>query len=147
MNNNVKNREDQWCIESLQVVNWGGFHGYSHVGFSSESTLITGSSGSGKSTLLDAYIALMMDSHTRFNGASNETSGRARSQEQRNLLSYLRGKTDVTVVAENGAVEDKTLRGQGGQPVWGAIGATFINDDERFSVMRLLYAPADVHMG
>ena len=39
----------------------------------------------------------MMPSDTPFNGASNDaTTGRARSADQRNLLTYLRGKTDTT---------------------------------------------------
>lgn len=136
--------QSQWRIESLQMVNWGGFHGHTTVQFSPESTLVTGGSGSGKSTMLDAYIALMMPSDTPFNGASNEAAGRARSNEQRNLLSYLRGKTDVTVTDHSGTVQDKVLRGHGGAPVWGAVAGTFINDvDRRFTVLRLFFVRGD----
>ena len=59
----------QWRIETLQLVNWGGFHGHHAVRFAPGSTLMSGGSGSGKSTLLDAYIALMMPSDVPFNGA------------------------------------------------------------------------------
>src|SRR4051812_40157515 len=84
---------DQWRAESVQMVNWGGFEAHHRVLLDVEATLLTGASGTGKSTILDAYIALMMDSNTAFNGASNDNvMGRARSTEQRNLLSYARGK-------------------------------------------------------
>ena len=70
----------QWKVETLQLVNWGGFAGHASISFSLTSTLLSGASGTGKSTLLDAYIAVMMDSSVPFNGASNDaTVGRARS--------------------------------------------------------------------
>jgi uncharacterized protein YPO0396 len=57
--------------------------------------MLCGGSGSGKSTLMDAYIALMMPHTTPFNGASNgAVTGRPRGQEQRNIVSYGRGKLD-----------------------------------------------------
>ena len=85
----------QWRAESMQVVNWGGFEGHHEVVFAETATLLSGASGTGKSTLLDAFIALMMDSNTPFNGASNDhVTGRARGEDQRNILSYMRGKTD-----------------------------------------------------
>ena len=81
----------QWRAETFQMVNWGGFHGRHSVALASTATLVSGASGTGKSTLLDAYLALMMPSDTPFNGASNDAgSGRARSAEQRNVLTYLR---------------------------------------------------------
>src|SRR5438552_1363482 len=93
----------QWRVESLQVVNWGGFDGHHTVDFAESATLLSGASGTGKSTLLDAYIALMMESNTPFNGASNDNvTGRARSSEQRNILSYVRGKVDTSREAGTG---------------------------------------------
>ncbi len=85
----------QWRAESMQVVNWGGFHGHRHVELSGTATLISGASGTGKSTLMDAYLAVMMPrSDVPFNGASNDaTTGRARSADQRNLLTYLRARS------------------------------------------------------
>ncbi len=83
---------EQWRVETLQLVNWGGFSGRVAIDLSGDTTMISGASGIGKSTVLDAYMALMMPSDTQFNGASNDaTAGRARSLGQRNLLSYLRG--------------------------------------------------------
>lgn len=130
----------QWRIETLQLVNWGGFHGHHAVSFAPGSTLMSGGSGSGKSTLLDAYIALMMPSDVPFNGASNDAGGRARSADQRNLLTYLRGKTDSARVDGSDELRDHVLRGRDGGHVWGAIAATFVNDAQRrFTVMRLYF--------
>jgi len=132
----------QWRAEALQLVNWGGFEGRVRFDFHPSSTLVSGASGTGKSTLLDGYIALMMPSDTAFNGASNDAAGgRARSAEQRNLLSYLRGKTDSTTDA-SGREVDQVLRGQG-TATWGAVGMTFVDDNgRRLTALRAYYVPA-----
>lgn len=133
----------QWRVEALQMVNWGGFHGRNGVPFSSGSTLLSGASGTGKSTVLDAYIALMMPSDTPFNGASNEAGGRARSAEQRNLLTYLRGKMDTNRVDGSDEMRDQVLRAVDGAPIWGALAATFINDQgRRYTALRIYFVKA-----
>ncbi|MFG1661297.1 ATP-binding protein [Micromonospora chersina] len=131
----------QWKAEAFQLVNWGGFEGRIRFDFHPRATLISGASGTGKSTLLDAYIALMMPSDTPFNGASNDAvAGRARSAEQRNLLSYLRGQTDTTA-DDHGRERPKVLRGDG-QPTWGAVAMTFVDDHgRRFTALRIYYVP------
>ncbi|MHA6800290.1 ATP-binding protein [Bounagaea algeriensis] len=132
----------QWKAETFQLVNWGGFEGRVRFDFHPGSTLLSGASGTGKSTLLDAYIALMMPSDTPFNGASNDAiGGRARSAEQRNLLSYLRGQTDTTAGAD-GHEKPKVLRGDR-STTWGAVGMTFVDDHgRRFTALRVYYVPA-----
>ncbi|MFZ7087993.1 ATP-binding protein [Curtobacterium sp. RRHDQ10] len=143
----------QWRAESLQVVNWGGFSGHRRIDLAEGSTLVSGASGTGKSTLMDAYLAVMMPSDVPFNGASNDaTTGRARSADQRNLLTYLRGKVDSRRDAETGMLRDVNLRGDD-QATWGAVGVTFRNDDERrFTVFRAYVVPkrargvADIQM-
>jgi uncharacterized protein YPO0396 len=132
----------QWKAEAFQLVNWGGFESRVRFDFHPGATLVSGASGTGKSTLLDAYIALMMPSDTPFNGASNDAvAGRARSAEQRNLLSYLRGQTDTTA-DENGRERPKVLRGNG-RATWGAVGMTFIDDHgNRFTALRVYLVPA-----
>jgi uncharacterized protein YPO0396 len=132
----------QWRAETLQVINWGGFDGHRQVDLSAGSTLISGASGTGKSTLMDAYLAVMMPSDVPFNGASNDaTTGRARSPEQRNLLTYLRGKVDSRRDPESGQLRDVNLRGDDGT-TWGAVAVTFRNDDERrFTVFRAYIVP------
>ena len=136
----------QWRLESLQVLNWGGFQGLHRLGFHWDATLLSGGSGTGKSTLLDAYTALMMPSSVAFNGASNNAgTGRARNADggQRTLLTYLRGKTGVNDET-GGARSENLLRGNG-LPTWGAVAATFTNGaDGHFSALRLFYVPASV---
>jgi uncharacterized protein YPO0396 len=133
--------ETRWTAESMQLVNWGGFHGYTHIELDPEATLLSGASGTGKSTILDAYLALMMPSDTPFNGASNEAVGRARNPEQRNLLTYLRGKIDDNREAGTGALTDKVLRGIDG-PTWGAISMTFTEaTGRRLTALRTYHVP------
>ena len=137
------NDHAQWRIESIQMVNWGGFHGAHQVRVHHGSTLMSGASGSGKSTVLDAYIALMMPSDTPFNGASNDAAGRARSAEQRNLLTYLRGKMDSARVDGSNELRDHVLRGGNGEHIWGALAATFLNENgRRFTVVRIYFVKA-----
>ncbi|WP_130178270.1 ATP-binding protein [Cryobacterium sp. SO1] len=132
----------QWRAESFQMVNWGGFQGHHEVDFAASATLVSGASGTGKSSLLDAYLALMMPSDTPFNGASNDAgSGRARSVDQRNLMTYLRGKTDSSREADTGAMHDQVLRGAD-SATWGAVAMTFIDDNQRrFTVLRAYFVP------
>jgi uncharacterized protein YPO0396 len=131
----------QWKVEKLHLLAWGGFHSYTAVELAPTVTLLSGASGTGKSTLLDAYIALLMDSGTPFNGASNDvTIGRARGSEQRSLVSYLRGKMD-TNRSSAGELEDQVLRGRD-SATWGALAVTFIDDlGRQYTVARLYYVP------
>src|ERR671917_846004 len=123
----------QWVATSMQLVSWGGYHGYHQVRFAPTTTLLTGASGSGKSTLLDAYIALMMSHTTPFNGASNgATGGRARGPEQRNVISYARGKLDEQRVGD-GVAKDRVLRGEDSD-TWTAVAMTWSSQaGERFT--------------
>ncbi|MDQ4038268.1 MAG: hypothetical protein M3313_07955, partial [Actinomycetota bacterium] len=132
----------QWCGTSMQMINWGGFEGHHKIGFADTATLLAGASGTGKSTLLDAYIALMMDSNTPFNGASNDNvSGRARNTEQRNVLSYVRGKIDTSREAGTGDLRDEVLRGRD-TSAWSAVAMTWRNNtNEWFTALRVYYAP------
>lgn len=136
----ANSEHSQWRAEALQMVNWGGFHGHHVVRYAPGSTLLSGASGTGKSTMLDAYIALTMPSDTAFNGASNDAGGRARSAEQRNLLTYLRGKTDTSRVDGSDELRDQVLRGIDGAPTWGALAMTFVNDNGRkYTVLRIYF--------
>ncbi|MDY6054516.1 ATP-binding protein [Micrococcus sp.] len=135
-------RGEQWTAERLQLVNWGGYDGAHRVRFSPGATLLCGGSGSGKSTLMDAYIALMMPHRTPFNGASNGgVTGRPRGEDQRNILSYGRGKTDETRT-ESGT-RMSVLRGDG-EDTWTAIAMTWQDHGgRRFTALRAWYIPAD----
>ncbi|WP_102144328.1 ATP-binding protein [Mycobacterium hubeiense] len=131
----------QWRLHSMQLVNWGGFEGHHRVDLSAPATLISGATGTGKSTLLDAYIALLMPSRVPFNGASNDnTTGRARGGDQRNVLRYMRGKIDDDRQAGSDKLTDQVLRGRNA-PTWSAIAATWHTEDgQQFSAIRLYYA-------
>ena len=132
--------QTQWRAESIQLVNWGGFDGAHRIEFSPETTLLSGASGTGKSTILDAYLALMMDSNTPFNGASNDAvRGRVRGATQRSLLTYLRGKLDD--LRTDGESTERVLRGAN-TATWGGIAVTFRNDTgAQYTVGQLYYVP------
>ncbi|QHF20492.1 AAA family ATPase [Rathayibacter sp. VKM Ac-2762] len=134
-------RGQQWLAEDLQLVNWGGYDGAHRVRFSPGATLLCGGSGSGKSTLMDAYIALMMPHTTPFNGASNGgVTGRPRGEDQRNILSYARGKLDESRTDEGTTM--RVLRGDG-VDTWTAVAMTWVDHDgSRFSAVRAWYVPA-----
>lgn len=139
-------RTTQWRVEQIQLVNWGGFHGAESVELDPTSTLLSGASGSGKSTLLDAYTAVMMSHDTPFNGASNETSGRARGFEQRSVVSYIRGQTDVTT-DEDGHPRAHVLRGEK-SAAWGGAAVVFVADNgDRFTAARLWYVAPTARSG
>ena len=138
----AESRGQQWVVEDLQLVNWGGYDGGPHrVRFSPNATMLCGGSGSGKSTLMDAYIALMMPHTTPFNGASNGgITGRPRGDEQRNILSYGRGKIDESRTDEGTRL--RVLRGDG-EDTWTAIAMTWLDHDgSRFTALRAWYIPA-----
>ncbi|HKT57159.1 MAG TPA: ATP-binding protein [Microbacterium sp.] len=134
-------RGQQWLAEDLQLVNWGGYDGAHRVRFSPAATLLCGGSGSGKSTLMDAYIALMMPHTTPFNGASNGgVTGRPRGEEQRNILSYARGKLDESRTEDGTRM--RVLRGDG-HDTWTAVSMTWLDHDgSRFTALRAWYIPA-----
>lgn len=138
-------RGQQWLAEDLQLVNWGGYDGAHRVRFSPAATLLCGGSGSGKSTLMDAYIALMMPHTTPFNGASNGgVTGRPRGDEQRNILSYGRGKLDESRTEDGTRV--RVLRGDGAD-TWTAIAMTWLDKDgSRFTAVRAWYFPASARL-
>lgn len=130
---------DQWTLHSLQVLNWGCFDGYHRVQFAgaNQVTLITGATGSGKSTLLDAHIVLMHDAGTALNRASNASRHRARSEETRNVVSYMRGVTGQTRDVDG---ERQVLLREG--TVWSAIAETWHSTTGGvFTAMVMFFAP------
>lgn len=135
--------DSQWSAAELQVINWGGFHGYHRMSFAPGATLVTGTSGSGKSTLLDAVIADLMPHTVAFNGASNDSGGGpARSGQQRSIISYVRGKRDTAADDAGVGLTDKVLRGDG-EPTWGAVALKFTTSDRRrFTVLRTYFVAA-----
>lgn len=133
-------RGQQWVARDLQLVNWGGYDGYHRVRFAPGATLFSGGSGSGKSTLMDSYIALLMPHTTPFNGASNGgVVGRPRGKDQRNILSYARGKLDES--RADGETRMRVLRGDG-RDTWSAIAMTWADRSGAvFTALRAWYVP------
>ncbi len=131
----------QWLAQDLQLVNWGGYDGHHQVRLASTATLLSGGSGSGKSTLMDAYIALLMPHTTPFNGASNGgVVGRPRGKDQRNIISYARGKLDESRT-DDGTCH-RVLRGAD-QDTWSAIAMTWADQTGAvFTALRAWYVPA-----
>jgi uncharacterized protein YPO0396 len=134
-------RGQQWVARDLQLVNWGGYDGYHRVRFAPGATLLSGGSGSGKSTLMDSYIALLMPHTTPFNGASNGgVIGRPRGKDQRNILSYARGKLDES--RTDGETRSQVLRGDG-RDTWSAIAMTWADHTgAEFTALRAWYVPS-----
>lgn len=131
----------QWVARDLQLVNWGGYDGHHRVRLAPTATLLSGGSGSGKSTLMDAYIALLMPHTTPFNGASNgSVVGRPRGKDQRNILSYARGKLDESRTDDG--TRQRVLRGDG-RDTWSAIAMTWADQSgTEFTAVRAWYVPA-----
>lgn len=131
----------QWIARDLQLVNWGGYDGHHVVRLASTATLLSGGSGSGKSTLMDAYIALLMPHTTPFNGASNGgVVGRPRGKDQRNILSYARGKLDESRTEDG--TRQTVLRGDG-RDTWSAIAMTWADQSgTQLTAVRAWYVPA-----
>ncbi|WP_235834252.1 ATP-binding protein [Actinomadura logoneensis] len=137
----AQSRGQQWVARDLQLVNWGGYDGYHRVRFAPGATLFSGGSGSGKSTLMDSYIALLMPHTTPFNGASNGgVVGRPRGKDQRNVLSYARGKLDES--RADGETRSRVLRGDG-RDTWSAIAMTWADRSGAvFTALRAWYVPS-----
>ncbi|WP_149204388.1 ATP-binding protein [Actinotalea subterranea] len=131
----------QWIARELQLVNWGGYDGHHSLRLASTATLLSGGSGSGKSTLMDAYIALLMPHTTPFNGASNGgVVGRPRGKDQRNIVSYARGKLDESRTEDG--TRERVLRGEG-QDTWSAVAMTWADQaGQLFTGVRAWYVPA-----
>ncbi len=131
----------QWVARDLQLVNWGGYDGHHRVRLASTATLLSGGSGSGKSTLMDAYIALLMPHTTPFNGASNGgVVGRPRGKDQRNILSYARGKLDESRTQDG--TRQRVLRGDG-RDTWSAIAMTWTDQSgTELTAVRAWYVPS-----
>ncbi|TDC80768.1 SbcC/MukB-like Walker B domain-containing protein [Actinomadura sp. 7K507] len=134
-------RGQQWVARDMQLVNWGGYDGYHRIRFAPGATLFSGGSGSGKSTLMDSYIALLMPHTTPFNGASNGgVVGRPRGKDQRNILSYARGKLDES--RSDGETRLRVLRGDG-RDTWSAIAMTWADQSgAMFTALRAWYVPS-----
>lgn len=81
---------EQYRIDRVQVLNWGGYRGLQTMHAGRTSTAILGPSGRGKSTLLDAIASVIMPNPQEFNQAARDDKGRKR---ERTVYTYARGLT------------------------------------------------------
>jgi uncharacterized protein YPO0396 len=81
---------EQYRIEQVQILNWGGFSGLQIMQAGRASTALLGPSGRGKSTLLDAMASVIMPNPQEFNQAARDDKGQKR---ERTVYTYARGLT------------------------------------------------------
>ena len=81
---------EQYRIEQVQILNWGGYAGLQVMRAGRTSTAILGPSGRGKSTLLDAMASVITPNPQEFNQAARDDKGRKR---ERTVYTYARGLT------------------------------------------------------
>lgn len=102
-------RDDpSFLLSSLDVFNWGPFHGRHRCPIDPRGTAIIGPTGSGKTTLVDALMTLLAP-FPKYNLAS--TGGH---ESDRDLISYVRGVSGVENAREENshvARPGKTLTG------------------------------------
>src|SRR6266849_2167587 len=68
---------EQYRIERVQILNWGGYTGLQVMQAGRASTAILGPSGRGKSTLLDGMASVTMPNPQEFNQAARDDKGRS----------------------------------------------------------------------
>ncbi|AXH34847.1 hypothetical protein DVJ78_04965 [Humibacter sp. BT305] len=127
----------QWRLAEVQVANWGTFHGAIYrIPIARKGHLLTGPSGSGKSSLLDAIAAVLVpDKWLRFNVAAQGAGSR---QDQRTIMSYLRGAWSRTVDEREDRIVSAYLR-RGA--TWSGIVLRFDDGTGRsLSLARLFFA-------
>lgn len=100
--------DESFLLASIDLFNWGPFHGRHRCAIDAHGTAIIGPTGSGKTTLIDALMTLLAP-FPKYNLAS--TGGH---ESDRDLISYIRGVSGVeNAQEENGHVArpGKTLTG------------------------------------
>lgn len=119
--------EASYRLHSIDVFNWGPFHGRHRCAIDPYGTAIIGPTGSGKTTIVDALMTLLAP-FPKYNLAS--TGGH---ESDRDLISYIRGVSGVeNAQAENSHVAraGKTLTG---------LAATYSNGSHTVTLGGLLW--------
>ncbi|NQX12333.1 AAA family ATPase [Microbacteriaceae bacterium VKM Ac-2855] len=136
----------QWRMSRVELVNWGTFQGHHRIDVARKGHLLTGHSGSGKSSLLDAIATVLTPRKwLRFNAAAGDSP----SQNDRSLVSYIRGAWRRQTDEETGDAVAQYLRPLA---TWSGIllrfdtadGAEPINLVRLFHLRRGANAVADV---
>lgn len=120
--------ESSYLLASLEVFNWGPFHGKHRCEIDQEQgSAIIGPTGSGKTTLIDALMTLLAP-NPRYNLAS--TGGH---ESDRDLISYIRGVSG----AESAQGENDHV-GRPGKTVTG-LAATYSNGRKEVAIGALFW--------
>jgi len=132
---------EQFRIEQVQILNWGGYAGLQVMRAGRTSTAILGPSGRGKSTLLDAMASVIMPNPQEFNQAARDDRGRKR---ERTVYTYARGLT-VSHQDDNGrSATPSYLRPPGGAGfISGAAITWSTGASNRVTAFRLAWVGAD----
>ena len=135
-------QSEQYRIEQVQILNWGGYAGLQVMRAGRASTAILGPSGRGKSTLLDAMASVIMPNPQEFNQAARDDKGRKR---ERTVYTYARGLT-VSHQDEGGRSSTPSyLRPPGGAGFPSGAAITWSTGaGQRVTAFRLAWVGADV---
>ena len=132
---------EQYRIEQVQILNWGGYAGLQVMQAGRTSTAILGPSGRGKSTLLDAMASVIMPNPQEFNQAARDDKGRKR---ERTVYTYARGLT-VSHQDDNGrSATPSYLRPPGGAGFISGAAITWSTGvGKRVTAFRLAWVGTD----
>jgi uncharacterized protein YPO0396 len=132
---------EQYRIEQVQILNWGGYCGLQIMRAGRASTALLGPSGRGKSTLLDAMASVIMPNPQEFNQAARDDKGQKR---ERTVYTYARGLT-VSHQDDNGrSATPSYLRPPGGPGFISGAAITWSNGlGKRVTAFRLVWIGKD----
>ena len=133
---------EQYRIEQVQILNWGGYADLQVMRAGRTSTAILGPSGRGKSTLLDAMASVIMPNPQEFNQAARDDKGRKR---ERTVYTYARGLT-VSHQDDNGrSATPSYLRPPGGAAFISGAAITWSTGvGKQVTAFRLAWVGTDV---
>jgi len=133
---------EQYRIEQVQILNWGGYAGLQVMRAGRTGTAILGPSGRGKSTLLDAMASVIMPNPQEFNQAARDDKGRKR---ERTVYTYARGLT-VSHQDDNGRSATPSYLRPPGEAgfISGAAITWSTGVGKRVTAFRLAWVGADV---
>jgi uncharacterized protein YPO0396 len=132
---------EQYRIEQVQVLNWGGFADLQVMRAGRASTAILGPSGRGKSTLLDGIASVVMPNPQEFNQAARDDK---RGRRERTVYTYARGLT-VSHQDDNGrSTTPSYLRPPGGPGFISGTAVTWSNGTgKQVTAFRLAWVGTD----
>lgn len=120
---NNNNAESGYRLRSMEIYNWGTFHGKVYKLLTNGRTsLLTGANGSGKTTLIDALLTILVPANKRF---YNQSSG-AETKKERDENSYFWGFHGKTYSDADEKSKAEQLRNKSDNP-YSVLLASFQN--------------------